>query len=183
MLPTLQPKFLQVSPLICWEEALQMSRSAIFDCKEILVESKGWAIDWIQEEVFQRWTNDGGSIPTCGRPIYSSSEVPISRIKNQVIVKRTRIIAYFPTTPDGEGSDELDGEEVESVDQKAGQLQNSSPSNPPSGTLKSQIISSTPRNFQLRLAAVPFPIHQSSPHPSTARPPELSSSMSQFKIT
>ncbi|MBW0540936.1 hypothetical protein O181_080651 [Austropuccinia psidii MF-1] len=59
-----------------------------------------------------RWTNFGGPIPIGGRPIYSSSEVPISRINTERVVKRIRRIADSPTDPDAEGSDELDGEEV-----------------------------------------------------------------------
>ncbi|MBW0593270.1 hypothetical protein O181_132985, partial [Austropuccinia psidii MF-1] len=46
-------------------------------------------------------------------PIYSSSEVPISRINTEGVVKRIRRIADSPIDPDSEGSDELDGEEVE----------------------------------------------------------------------
>ncbi|MBW0514411.1 hypothetical protein O181_054126 [Austropuccinia psidii MF-1] len=37
-----------------------------------------------------RWTNVGGSIPVGGRPIYLSSELPISRIKTEGVVKRIR---------------------------------------------------------------------------------------------
>ncbi|MBW0575506.1 hypothetical protein O181_115221 [Austropuccinia psidii MF-1] len=59
-----------------------------------------------------RWTNAGGPIPVGGRPIYSSSEVPISRINTEGVVKRIRRIADSPAEPDSEGSDELDGEEV-----------------------------------------------------------------------
>ncbi|MBW0578375.1 hypothetical protein O181_118090, partial [Austropuccinia psidii MF-1] len=62
-----------------------------------------------------RWTNVGASIPVGGRPIYSSSEVPISRINTEGVVKRIRRISDSPTDPDAEGSDELDGEEVEVV--------------------------------------------------------------------
>ncbi|MBW0509610.1 hypothetical protein O181_049325 [Austropuccinia psidii MF-1] len=50
-----------------------------------------------------RWTN-------VGRPIYSSSEVPISSINTEGVVKRIRRIADSPTDPDAAGSDELDGE-------------------------------------------------------------------------
>ncbi|MBW0570513.1 hypothetical protein O181_110228 [Austropuccinia psidii MF-1] len=57
-----------------------------------------------------RWTNIGGPIPVGGRPIYSSSEVPISRINTEGIVKRIRQIADSPPDPNAEGSDELDGE-------------------------------------------------------------------------
>ncbi|MBW0589831.1 hypothetical protein O181_129546 [Austropuccinia psidii MF-1] len=47
-----------------------------------------------------RWTNVGGPIPVGGRPIYSSSEVPISRINTEGVVKRIRRIADSPTDPD-----------------------------------------------------------------------------------
>ncbi|MBW0515358.1 hypothetical protein O181_055073 [Austropuccinia psidii MF-1] len=62
-----------------------------------------------------RCTNVGGPIPVGGRPIYSSSEVSISRINTGGVVKRIRRIADPPTDPDAEGSDELDGEEAEVV--------------------------------------------------------------------
>ncbi|MBW0569723.1 hypothetical protein O181_109438 [Austropuccinia psidii MF-1] len=62
-----------------------------------------------------RWTNVGGPIPVGGRPIYSSSEVPISRINTEGVVKRIRRNADSPSDPDAEGSDDLDGEEVEVV--------------------------------------------------------------------
>ncbi|MBW0501307.1 hypothetical protein O181_041022 [Austropuccinia psidii MF-1] len=125
----------------------------------------------------RRWTNSPGSISTCERPFYASSEVPIPRINNQGILNRIRRIHNLPTNPDGEGSYKLDCEDFEAVDRKIGQPQNSSLSHPPSGTFQSQIIPSTPRNFQPRLAAVPSSINQSSPHPSTARPPTLASEM------
>ncbi|MBW0551342.1 hypothetical protein O181_091057 [Austropuccinia psidii MF-1] len=54
-----------------------------------------------------RCTNVGGPIPVGARLIYSSSEVPISRINTEGVVKRIRVIAYSPTDPDAEGSDEL----------------------------------------------------------------------------
>ncbi|MBW0543724.1 hypothetical protein O181_083439 [Austropuccinia psidii MF-1] len=53
-----------------------------------------------------RWTNVEGPIPVGGRPIYSSSEVPIYRINTKGIVKRIRQIANSPPDPDAEGSDE-----------------------------------------------------------------------------
>ncbi|MBW0512408.1 hypothetical protein O181_052123 [Austropuccinia psidii MF-1] len=67
----------------------------------------------------ERWTNVGGAIPVGGRPIYSSSAVPISRINTEGVVKIIRRIAYSPPDPDAEGSDELDGEEVEVVNNPA----------------------------------------------------------------
>ncbi|MBW0580803.1 hypothetical protein O181_120518 [Austropuccinia psidii MF-1] len=80
-----------------------------------------------------RWTNVGGSIAIGGRPIYSSSEVPISRINTEgvvKVVKRIRRIAYSPTDPDAEGSDELDGEEVEVVSHSIGHPSRSSSAQP-----------------------------------------------------
>ncbi|MBW0590823.1 hypothetical protein O181_130538 [Austropuccinia psidii MF-1] len=75
-----------------------------------------------------RWTNVGGPIPVGGRPIYSSSEVPISGINTGGIVKRIRQISDSPPDPDSEGSDESNGEEVEVIPHSAGQPSNSSPS-------------------------------------------------------
>ncbi|MBW0489026.1 hypothetical protein O181_028741 [Austropuccinia psidii MF-1] len=112
MLPTLQSKVLQVPSLLFWEESLPMSRSTNSHCMKILVEYKRWAI-WTtgsRKRDLQRWTNVGGYIPTGGRPINSSSEIPISRINNQGKVKRIRRIPGFPTNPDSEGSDELNVE-------------------------------------------------------------------------
>ncbi|MBW0494638.1 hypothetical protein O181_034353 [Austropuccinia psidii MF-1] len=85
----------------------------------------------------------GGPIPVGGRPIYSSSEVPISRINTEGIVKRIRRIADSPPDPDAEGSDELDGKEV---------------------------IPSTPRKFQPSLVTIPTFIPPASPHSSHTRP-------------
>ncbi|MBW0499339.1 hypothetical protein O181_039054 [Austropuccinia psidii MF-1] len=77
-----------------------------------------------------RWTNVGGPIPVGGRPIYSSSEVPISRINTEGIGKRIRRISDSLPDPDAEGSDELDGEELEVVPHSAGHPSNNSPSQP-----------------------------------------------------
>ncbi|MBW0573602.1 hypothetical protein O181_113317 [Austropuccinia psidii MF-1] len=49
-----------------------------------------------------RWTSVGGPIPFGGRPIYFSSEVPISRINTEGVVKRIRRISDSPTDPDAE---------------------------------------------------------------------------------
>ncbi|MBW0489968.1 hypothetical protein O181_029683 [Austropuccinia psidii MF-1] len=51
-----------------------------------------------------RWTNVGGSIPVCGRTIYSSSAVPISRINTEVVVKRISRIANSPADLYAEGT-------------------------------------------------------------------------------
>ncbi|MBW0578250.1 hypothetical protein O181_117965 [Austropuccinia psidii MF-1] len=112
-----------------------------------------------------RWTNVGELIPVGGRPIYSSSEVPISRINTEGIVKRIRQIYDSPPYPDAEGSYELDGEEVEVIPHYAGHPSNSSPSQPPAKRFQSQVIPSTPRNFQPTLATIP----PASPHSSHTR--------------
>ncbi|MBW0505592.1 hypothetical protein O181_045307 [Austropuccinia psidii MF-1] len=109
------------------------------------------------------WTNVGG-------PIYSSSEVPISRINNEGVVKRIRLISDCPPDPDAEGSDELGGEEVEVIPHSAGHPSNSSPSQPPAKRFQSQVILITPRNFQPTLATIPTSIPPASPHSSHTRP-------------
>ncbi|MBW0544298.1 hypothetical protein O181_084013, partial [Austropuccinia psidii MF-1] len=85
-----------------------------------------------------RWTNVGGPLPVGGRPIYSNSE----------------------------GSDELDGEDVEVVPNSGGHPVNSLPSHPPAKRLQSHIIHSTHRNFQPTIATIP----PDSPNPSHTRP-------------
>ncbi|MBW0591793.1 hypothetical protein O181_131508 [Austropuccinia psidii MF-1] len=117
-----------------------------------------------------RWTNVEEPIPVGGRPIYSSSEVPISRINTEGIVKRIRQIANSPPDPDAEGSDELDGEEVEVIPHYTGHPSNSSPSHPPTKIFQSQVIPSTPRNFQPTLATITTSIYPASPHSSHTRP-------------
>ncbi|MBW0573162.1 hypothetical protein O181_112877 [Austropuccinia psidii MF-1] len=106
-----------------------------------------------------RWTNFRGPIPVGGRPIYSSSEVPISRINTEGIVKRIRQISNSPHDPDAEGSDEL-------VPNSAGHPSNNSPSQPPAKRFQSQVIPSTPRAFQPTLSTIP----PASPHSSHTRP-------------
>ncbi|MBW0479001.1 hypothetical protein O181_018716 [Austropuccinia psidii MF-1] len=117
-----------------------------------------------------RWTNVGGPIPVSGRPVYSSSEVPISRINTEGIVKRIRQIENSPPDPDAEGSNELDGEEVEVIPHSAGHPSNSCPSQPPAKRFPSQVIPSTPRNFQPTLATIPTSIPPASPQSSHTRP-------------
>ncbi|MBW0557811.1 hypothetical protein O181_097526 [Austropuccinia psidii MF-1] len=51
-----------------------------------------------------RWTNVGGPIQAGGRLIYSSSEVAISRINTEGVVKRIKRISDSPTDPDAEAS-------------------------------------------------------------------------------
>ncbi|MBW0477894.1 hypothetical protein O181_017609 [Austropuccinia psidii MF-1] len=117
-----------------------------------------------------RWTSVGGPIPVGGRPIYSSSEVPISRIKTEGVVKRIRRIADSPTDPDAEGSDELDGEEAVVVPHSVGHSSSNSSAQPLANRFQSQVIPSTPRTFQPVLASIPTTIPPSSPSTSHARP-------------
>ncbi|MBW0536029.1 hypothetical protein O181_075744 [Austropuccinia psidii MF-1] len=117
-----------------------------------------------------RWTNVGGPIPIGGRPIYSSSEVPISRINSEGVLKKIRRIADSPTDLDAEGSDELDGEEVEVVPHLVGHSSSNSSAQPLVNRFHSQIIPSTPRTFQPVLASIPTTIPSRSPSTSHARP-------------
>ncbi|MBW0580407.1 hypothetical protein O181_120122 [Austropuccinia psidii MF-1] len=111
-----------------------------------------------------RWNNGGGPIPAVDRPIYSSSEVPISRINTEGVVKRIRQIAHSPPDPDAECSDELDGEEVVVVHNSIGHQSSTSPSHPPSKIFQSHLIPSTPRTFQ------PTSLPPASPNSSPIRP-------------
>ncbi|MBW0517152.1 hypothetical protein O181_056867 [Austropuccinia psidii MF-1] len=88
------------------------------------------------------WTKVGGPIPVGCRPIYSSSEVPISRINT---------------------------EEVEVVINSSGHQSNPSPSHPASKRFQSQVVPSTPRDLQPVLSTIPSAIPPLSPNPSTAR--------------
>ncbi|MBW0467131.1 hypothetical protein O181_006846 [Austropuccinia psidii MF-1] len=117
-----------------------------------------------------RWSNVGGPISVGGRLIYSSSEVPISRINTEGVVKWIRQIAYSPPDPDAEGSDTLDGEEVEEAHNSVGHQSHTSPSHPPSKRLQIHIIPSTPRTFQPTLATIPTSLPPASPSSSTTRP-------------
>ncbi|MBW0470383.1 hypothetical protein O181_010098 [Austropuccinia psidii MF-1] len=122
-----------------------------------------------QRDVARR-TNVGGPIPIGGRPIYSSSEVPISRINTEGVVKRIKRFADSPTDPDPEGSDELNGEEVGVVPHSVGHQSSTSSSQPRSNRFQSQVIPSTPRTFQPVLSSIPTSIPPSSPSSSHARP-------------
>ncbi|MBW0571014.1 hypothetical protein O181_110729 [Austropuccinia psidii MF-1] len=97
----------------------------------------------------------GGPIPVGGRPIYSSSEVPISRVNTDDVLKRIRRIADSPPDPDVEGSVELDGEEVEVGPHSVGHPSSTSSSQPLANRFHGHIIPSTPRTFQPTLAAIP----------------------------
>ncbi|MBW0593819.1 hypothetical protein O181_133534 [Austropuccinia psidii MF-1] len=128
--------------------------------------------DFLNKDV-ARWTNVGGPIPVGGRPIYSSSEVPISRTNTEgvvKIVKRIRRIDDSPTDPDAEGSDELDGKEVQVVPHSVGHPSSNSSTKPLANRFQSQAVPSTPRTFQQILASIPTTIPPPSPSTSHARP-------------
>ncbi|MBW0496127.1 hypothetical protein O181_035842 [Austropuccinia psidii MF-1] len=113
----------------------------------------------------------GNKFPVSEAPTLDGiSEVPISRINSEGIVKQIRQIADSPPDLDVEGSDELDGEEVEVVPNSAGHPSNTSPSQSPANRFQSQIIPSTPRNFQPTLATTPTSIPPASQHSSHTRP-------------
>ncbi|MBW0477974.1 hypothetical protein O181_017689 [Austropuccinia psidii MF-1] len=117
-----------------------------------------------------RWTDVGGLIPIGGRPIYSSSEVPISRINTEGVVKRIKRIADSPTDPDAEGSDELDGEEVVVVPHSFDHKSSTSSSQPLANRFQIQVIPSTPRICQPVLASIPTPLPPALLSPSHSRP-------------
>ncbi|MBW0591527.1 hypothetical protein O181_131242 [Austropuccinia psidii MF-1] len=117
-----------------------------------------------------RWTNVGGPIPVGGSTIYCSSEVPISRINTERVVKRIRRIADSPTNPYAEHSDELDGEEVEVVPHLVGHPSSNSSAQPLANRFQIQVIPSPPRTFQPVLASIPTTIPPSSPSTSHVRP-------------
>ncbi|MBW0534092.1 hypothetical protein O181_073807 [Austropuccinia psidii MF-1] len=117
-----------------------------------------------------RWTNVRGPIPVGGRPIYSSSEVLISRINTDSVVKRIRRISDSPPDPDAEGNEELDGEEVEFVPHLVGHQSRTSSFQPLVNRFQSYIILSTPRTFQPTLAAIPTSLPPASPSPCHDRP-------------
>ncbi|MBW0490598.1 hypothetical protein O181_030313 [Austropuccinia psidii MF-1] len=56
------------------------------------------------------------------------------------------------------------------VNESIGELPNSFPTKPPAKRLYSQVIPSTPRDFQPVLCTIPSSIPSPSPNPSTARP-------------
>ncbi|MBW0552988.1 hypothetical protein O181_092703 [Austropuccinia psidii MF-1] len=99
-----------------------------------------------------RWTNVGGPMPTEG------------------LVKQKTQICDSPPDPDAEGSDELDGEEVEVVHNSASNQSSTSPSHPPAKEFQSHIIPSTPRPFQPILLTIPTSFPPASPSSFTTRP-------------
>ncbi|MBW0489230.1 hypothetical protein O181_028945 [Austropuccinia psidii MF-1] len=116
-----------------------------------------------------RWTNIGRPFPVSGSPIHSSSEVLNPRINTEGVVKQIRRIANSPPDPDYEGSDELDGEEVEVVYNSAGQQSSTSITHPPAKRFQSKIIPSTPRTFQPILSTITTTLPPASPNSSTTR--------------
>ncbi|MBW0507228.1 hypothetical protein O181_046943, partial [Austropuccinia psidii MF-1] len=74
------------------------------------------------------------------------------------------------STPDAEGSDELDGEEVEVVNNTVGQQSRSSPSQPPAKRFQILLISYNPINLQPTLASIPTSLPHYSPSFSHTRP-------------
>ncbi|MBW0578481.1 hypothetical protein O181_118196 [Austropuccinia psidii MF-1] len=86
------------------------------------------------------------------------------------VVKRIGRIHDFPTDPDAEGSNELDGEEVQVVPHLVGHPSSNSSTQPLSNRFQSQVIPSTPRTFQPILASILTTIPPSSPSTSHARP-------------
>ncbi|MBW0557687.1 hypothetical protein O181_097402 [Austropuccinia psidii MF-1] len=117
-----------------------------------------------------RWTNVGRPIPAGCRPIYSSSEVPISRINTEGVVKSIGRIADSPTDPDAECSDDLHGEEAVVVPHSVDHQSRTSSSQPLANRFQSQVIPSTPRTFQPVLASIPTSLPPASQTTSHARP-------------
>ncbi|MBW0565811.1 hypothetical protein O181_105526 [Austropuccinia psidii MF-1] len=119
------------------------------------------------------WTSVGGLIAVGGRPIYSSSEVPISRNNTEGVVKvvnRIRRTDNSPTDPDAEGSDEWHDEKVQVVPPSVGHPSSNSSTQPLTNRFQSQVIPSTPRTFQPILASIPTTIPPPSPITSHSRP-------------
>ncbi|MBW0529255.1 hypothetical protein O181_068970 [Austropuccinia psidii MF-1] len=71
---------------------------------------------------------------------------------------------------DAEDSHELDGDEVEVVNNPVGQQSSTSLSQPPAKSFHSFLITSTPRDFQPNLAAIPPSLLHPSPRFSHTRP-------------
>ncbi|MBW0496955.1 hypothetical protein O181_036670 [Austropuccinia psidii MF-1] len=97
-----------------------------------------------------------------------NSEVPISVINTEGIVKSIRRIANSPPDPDVEGSDELNGEEVEVIPHSSGQQSNDSPLQAPAKRFQSQVIPSTPETSNPLLLQFLLPfllLHHTLPAP------------------
>ncbi|MBW0524890.1 hypothetical protein O181_064605 [Austropuccinia psidii MF-1] len=115
-------------------------------------------------------TPDGTSGYSHCEPIYSSSEVPISRINTEGVAKRIRRIADSPTDTDAEGSDELYGEEVVVVPHSVSHQSSTYSSQPLAHRFKSKVIPSTPTTFQPVLSSIPTTLPPALPSPSHSRP-------------
>ncbi|MBW0463049.1 hypothetical protein O181_002764 [Austropuccinia psidii MF-1] len=96
--------------------------------------------------------------------------IAIGSLVGQHIAAKKYPYANYPPDPDAEGSDELDGEEVEVFHNYFGHQSSTSPSHPPEKRFQSHIIPSTPRTFQPALATIPTSLLPASPSSSTARP-------------
>ncbi|MBW0463654.1 hypothetical protein O181_003369 [Austropuccinia psidii MF-1] len=81
-----------------------------------------------------------------------------------------RRIANSPTDPNAEGSDELDGEEIEVVPHSIGHQSSTSPSHHASRIFQSQVIPMNHRDFQPVLSTIPSSIPPPSPNLSTSMP-------------
>ncbi|MBW0471007.1 hypothetical protein O181_010722 [Austropuccinia psidii MF-1] len=86
------------------------------------------------------------------------------------MVKRLQRISNSHTDLDVEGSDDIDGEEVEVVPNSIGHKSSASPSQPASRIFQIQVLPSNPINFQPVLSTIPSSIPPPSPNPSACRP-------------
>ncbi|MBW0503390.1 hypothetical protein O181_043105 [Austropuccinia psidii MF-1] len=153
------------------KEAMLLSWTSGFQSKKVFMEQERWAFGK-KLPVSEAPTPDGtsGYSNFGGMQIYSSSEVPISRINTEGLVKRIRQISNSSPDPDAEGSDELEGEEAEVVHNSSGHQSSTSPSHPPAKRFQSQIVPSTPRTFQPMISTIPTSLLPASPSSSTTRP-------------
>ncbi|MBW0490414.1 hypothetical protein O181_030129 [Austropuccinia psidii MF-1] len=161
---------LQTGPLACIVRGyLWIKKDGLFGEELSVSEAPTPDVTGSKQRHAARWTNFLGPTSVGGRPIYYSSEVPISRINTEGVVKRIRKMANFTPDPHAEGSDELDGEEVEVVHNYIGHQSSTSPSHLPPKRFQSHINPSTPRNFQPMLSTIPT-IPPASPSSSITRP-------------
>ncbi|MBW0566886.1 hypothetical protein O181_106601 [Austropuccinia psidii MF-1] len=87
-------------------------------------------------------------------------------MNNGGVANRIRIIVNSPPNLDAEGSDELYSQEVQVVPNSARSQFSTSPSQPAAKRFQSQVIPSTPRNFQPVLSTIPSSIFPPSPSPA-----------------
>ncbi|MBW0568041.1 hypothetical protein O181_107756 [Austropuccinia psidii MF-1] len=81
--------------------------------------------------------------------------IPFQNSPSQGVVKRIIQIANTPPDRDAEGSDDLDGEEVEVGLNYSGHNFSTSPSQPAAKIFQSQLVPIPPRNFQPVLPIIP----------------------------